>query len=56
MTRAPSERAKCPLLSIHVFDRGWFGSSLKGFALFVLYMVVLGNTAASVFTYAAMRL
>ena len=28
----------------------------KGFALFVLSMVVLGNTVASVFTYAAMRL
>jgi hypothetical protein len=56
MTGPRSGRAKYPLLSIHVFDGGWFGSSLKGFALFVLYMVVLGNTAASVFTYAAMRL
>jgi hypothetical protein len=56
MTGPRSGRAKCPLLVIHVFDGGWFSSSWKGFALFVLYMVVLGNTVAGVFTYAAMRL
>jgi len=56
MTGPRNGRAKYPA-SLHSCIRGgWFSSSLKGFALFVLYMVVLGNTVASVFTYAAMRL
>jgi len=50
MTGLRSGHAKYPLLFNHVFNGAWFSSSLKGFALFVLYMVVLGNTVASVFT------
>ena len=39
-----------------VFDAGWFRTLLKGFALFIVYTVVLGITVSGVFTYAAMQL
>jgi hypothetical protein len=39
-----------------VFNAGWLRTVLKGFALFILYAVVLEVTVVGVFTYAAMQL
>ena len=39
-----------------VFNAGWFRTLSKGFALFIVYAVVLGIAVTGVFTYAAMRL
>jgi hypothetical protein len=39
-----------------VFNAGWLRTLLKGFALFIVYAVVLEITVVGVFTYAAMQL
>jgi hypothetical protein len=39
-----------------VFNGGWFRTLLKGFALFAVYVVVLGITVYGVFIYSAMQL
>jgi hypothetical protein len=39
-----------------VFNAGWLRTLLKGFALFVVYVVVLGITVYGVFIYSAMQL
>ena len=39
-----------------VFKAGWLRTLLKGFALFIVYAVVLEITVVGVFTYAAMQL
>jgi Protein of unknown function (DUF3667) len=39
-----------------VFNGGWFRTLLKGFALFVVYVVVMGITVYGVFIYSAMQL
>ena len=39
-----------------VFNAGWLRTLLKGFALFIVYGVVLEATVVGVFTYAVMQL
>jgi hypothetical protein len=49
-----------PLYSViamkRVFNRSWFGTLLKAFALFAVYMVVLAITVGGVFLYAVLQL
>jgi hypothetical protein len=39
-----------------VFRRGWFGTLLKGVALFFVYMIVFAATIAGTIVYTAFRL